>query len=85
MAIRLKAGRRRLRRRVLSGQLEQEMTQHEASLWDRIFSRENLFRALQQVQRNGGAPGVDGMTVEELPDHLRVERNWRGGPIVRVR
>lgn len=70
------------------------MTQHEASLWDRIFSRENLFRALQQVQRNGGAPGVDGMTVEELPDHLRAHwptirekldgRTYRPSPVKRV-
>lgn len=48
------------------------MTQHEGEgLWERIFSRDNLMAALKRVQRNGGAPGVDGMTVEELPDHLR--------------
>jgi group II intron reverse transcriptase/maturase len=50
-----------------------EMTQHEAEgLWEQIFSRDNLMAALKRVQRNGGAPGVDGMTVDELPDHLRV-------------
>jgi group II intron reverse transcriptase/maturase len=27
--------------------------------------------ALRRVQSNGGAPGVDGMAVEELPEHLR--------------
>jgi RNA-directed DNA polymerase len=49
-----------------------EMTQHEAEgLWEQIFSRDNLKAALGRVQRNGGAPGVDGMTVEELPGHLR--------------
>jgi len=49
------------------------MTQHEAEgLWERIISRDNLMAALRRVQRNGGAPGVDGMTVEELPEHLRV-------------
>lgn len=48
------------------------MTQHEVEgLWERIFSRDNLKAALRRVQRNGGAPGVDGMKVEELPDHLR--------------
>jgi len=47
------------------------MTQHEAEgLWERIISRDNLMAALRRVQRNGGAPGVDGMTVEELPEHL---------------
>lgn len=59
----------------LPEQLEQEMTQHEeVSLWERIFSRENMLEALHQVQRNKGAGGVDGMTVEELPSHLIA--NW---------
>jgi group II intron reverse transcriptase/maturase len=51
--------------------MEKEMTQHEGGLWEEIFSRPNLFRALERVQRNGGAPGVDGMTVEEMPEHLK--------------
>jgi RNA-directed DNA polymerase len=51
---------------------EAESTQHEAErLWERIFSRENLFAALERVKANKGAPGVDGMTVEELPDYLK--------------
>ena len=59
----------------LPGQLEKEMTQYEEEgLWERIFSRENLMKALMQVERNKGAAGVDGMTVEELDAHL-VE-NW---------
>jgi group II intron reverse transcriptase/maturase len=45
------------------------MTQHEG--WERILSRENLIAALRRVKRNGGAPGVDGMRVEELPAHLK--------------
>lgn len=49
------------------------MVQHEVevALWERIFSRSNLMRALERVQTNGGAAGVDGMTVEELPEHLK--------------
>lgn len=49
------------------------MTQHEeeGSLWERIFSRGNLMEALNQVERNKGAAGVDGMSVEELPKHLK--------------
>lgn len=48
------------------------MVQHEEiGQWERIFSRSNLFRALERVQANGGAAGVDGMTVEELPEHLK--------------
>jgi len=55
--------------------MEKEMAQHEEErLWERIFSRNNLFQALEKVKANRGAPGVDGMTVEELPEHLKT--NW---------
>ena len=39
-----------------------------------ICERKNLFRALERVKSNKGAPGVDGMTVEELPKFLK--RTW---------
>ena len=69
---RLKAGRKRRRRKGLSERMEKETVQHEEiGLWEQIFSRSNLFRALERVQANGGAAGVDGMTVEELPEHLK--------------
>jgi group II intron reverse transcriptase/maturase len=51
--------------------MEKEMAQHEDGLWLEIFSRPNLFTALERVRRNGGAAGVDGMTEEELPEHLK--------------
>jgi group II intron reverse transcriptase/maturase len=55
--------------------MEKEMAQHEeVKLWETIFSRYNLFQALERVQKNRGGPGVDGMTVEELPEHLKA--NW---------
>ena len=51
------------------------MTPNQPSLlMQRIVERENLQRALKQVRRNKGAPGVDGMTVGELPDYLR--KHW---------
>jgi RNA-directed DNA polymerase len=43
----------------------------EVSLWERMLSPENLGRALRRVRANGGAPGVDGMTTEELVLWLR--------------
>jgi group II intron reverse transcriptase/maturase len=47
----------------------------EAGVWERVFQRDNLLRALARVERNGGAPGTDGMTVEELRPYLK--RHWR--------
>jgi RNA-directed DNA polymerase len=43
----------------------------EVSLWERMLSPENLGRALRRVRANAGAPGVDGMTTEELVPWLR--------------
>ena len=40
-------------------------------LMEEITEQENLKKALKRVQANKGAPGVDGMTVDELPDYLR--------------
>src|SRR3990172_7230807 len=36
-----------------------------------IVERENLKKALAQVKRNRGAPGVDGMSVDALASHLK--------------
>lgn len=40
---------------------------------ERVLSRPNLQAALKRVKQNKGGPGIDGMTVEELPDYLRDE------------
>jgi RNA-directed DNA polymerase len=41
------------------------------NLIDRIVDRENLKEAWKQVKSNDGAPGVDGMTLEEFPDFVK--------------
>ena len=41
------------------------------NLMEEVLRRENLLAALKRVQANKGAPGIDGMTVDELPAHLR--------------
>ena len=45
-----------------------------AELWGQIWTNQNVVRALERVERNGGAPGIDGITVEELRPYLR--ENW---------
>lgn len=39
-----------------------------------VLGRRNLHAALKRVRQNKGSPGIDGMTVEELPEWLRA--NW---------
>lgn len=42
-----------------------------SDLMEKVCERPNLQAALKRVRRNKGSPGIDGMTVGELPDHLR--------------
>jgi group II intron reverse transcriptase/maturase len=41
---------------------------------EEILSRSNMVSALRRVRQNKGSPGIDRMTVDELPDWLRA--NW---------
>src|SRR6202048_4801615 len=45
-------------------------------LMEEVCEGENLKQALQQVKVNKGSPGIDGMTVEELPGYL--QQHWPG-------
>jgi len=38
---------------------------------EEVCELENCKQALQRVKANKGSPGVDGMTVDELPDYLK--------------
>jgi RNA-directed DNA polymerase len=46
-----------------------------AGLWEQVWERQNLVAALRRVESNRGAPGVDGMTVEELRPYIVA--HWR--------
>jgi RNA-directed DNA polymerase len=43
-------------------------------LMEEVCERENLKVALRQVKGNKGSAGVDGVTVNQLPDHLK--QHW---------
>jgi RNA-directed DNA polymerase len=40
-------------------------------LLERILSKENMEVAWKRVKANHGAPGIDGMTIEQFPGHTR--------------
>jgi RNA-directed DNA polymerase len=40
-------------------------------LLEKILSKENMAMAWKRVKANHGAPGVDGITIEQFPDHTR--------------
>ena len=44
------------------------------SMMDLILTSENMQKAWKQVKRNGGSPGIDGMTIEKFPEYLR--KRW---------
>ncbi len=63
-------------------------------LMEEMLERDNLKQALRRVRRNGGSPGIDGMTVDGLSGHLRehwptyrlqlLEGTYRPQPVRRV-
>lgn len=46
-----------------------------ADTMEEICKRNNLLEAIKRVRQNKGSPGVDGMTIDELPQYLK--ENWR--------
>ena len=40
-------------------------------LMEEVCERENCWRAFKRVKSNKGSAGIDGMTVEQLPDYLK--------------
>jgi RNA-directed DNA polymerase len=57
--------------------VEEPMAGHDngrsgtSDLMERVCERANLQAALKRVRKNKGSAGIDGMTVDELPEHLK--------------
>jgi retron-type reverse transcriptase len=43
----------------------------KVELWEQVIARENLATAIKRVESNGGAPGIDGMTVKDHRPYLK--------------
>lgn len=43
----------------------------DTDLMERVVERANMQQAWQRVKSNGGAPGSDGMSLEEFPEYAR--------------
>ena len=58
----------------LVGKRDTESPAITEQLMEEVCEQENCKRALARVKANKGSPGVDGMTVRDLPGHLK--QHW---------
>ena len=54
--------------RTLYRTAKQDRTRRFHSLYDKCFRKDVLYRAWMDVRDNGGAPGVDGVSIKDVED-----------------
>jgi RNA-directed DNA polymerase len=57
-----------------TGKCDTERPARHEQLMEEVCERENCWQAYKRVKANKGSPGVDGMTVEDLPEYLK--QHW---------
>jgi RNA-directed DNA polymerase len=75
LGLEVPASRRDTARNAYIAKALMEDSSGTARLMESICERENMLRALQRVEANDGAPGVDGMTCRQLRGF--VKRTWQ--------
>lgn len=55
-------------------QTDTAINEHSEHLLEEVLSRQNMQQALRRVVSNGGAPGIDGLRVEDLKAYCQA--NW---------
>lgn len=58
----------------VTAQTERTPPETSIGLLEKMMERGNMFQALGRVERNQGAPGIDGMMVKDLRQY--VKENW---------
>jgi RNA-directed DNA polymerase len=66
----------------------------QRNMLEQILTRTNLQRAWKRVRQNQGAPGIDGVSIDEFPEQVRkhwseikrsiLEGSYKPSPVKRV-
>lgn len=59
---------------ILPGESKEDTPVTRGPRMERVLDRVNLFAALKRVTQNKGGAGIDGMSVDVLPDYLK--KHW---------